>query len=77
MRKGKQPDWDLKKLVEIYKSVGHVNRGISKRLSSASEEDANMNAVVILSAYAEMVPFSIENKLAEMDYIFSEYTKFE
>jgi len=43
----------------------------------ASEEDANMNAVVILSAYAEMVPFSIENKLAEMDYIFSEYTKFE
>ena len=77
MRKGKQPDWDLKKLVEIYKSVGHVNRGISQRLSSASEEDANMNAVVILSAYAEMVPFSIENKLAEMDYIFSEYTKFE
>jgi hypothetical protein len=36
-----------------------------------------MNAVVILSAYAEMVSFSIENKLAEMDYIFSEYTKFE
>ena len=77
MRKGKTPDWDLKKLTEIYKSVGHVNRGIAKRLSSASEEDANMNAVVILSAYAEMVPFSIENKLAEMDYIFSEYTKFE
>jgi len=76
-RKGKAPDWDLKKLVEIYKAVAHVNRGISKRLSSASEEDANMNAVVILSAYAEMVPFSIENKLAEMDYIFSEYTKFQ
>ena len=77
MRKGKTPDWDLKKLVEIYKSVGHVNRGISNRLSSASEEDANMNAVVILSAYAEMVPFSIEHQLAELEYIFSEYTKFE
>lgn len=77
MRKGKTPDWDLKKLVEIYRAVGHVNRGISLRLSSASEEDANMNAVVILSAYAEMIPFSIENKLAEMEYIFSEYTKFE
>ena len=77
MRKGKTPDWDLKKLVEIYKAVAHVNRGISKRLSSASEEDANMNAVVILSAYAEMVPFSIEHRLAELEYIFSEYTKFE
>ena len=77
MRKGKTPDWDLKKLVEIYKAVTHVNRGISNRLSSASEEDANMNAVVILSAYAEMVPFSIEHRLAELEYIFSEYTKFE
>jgi hypothetical protein len=77
MRKGKTPDWNLKKLVEIYKAVTHVNRGISNRLSSASEEDANMNAVVILSAYAEMVPFSIEHRLAELEYIFSEYTKFE
>src|SRR5881396_1438965 len=77
MRQGKTPDWDLKKLVEIYKAVTHVNRGISNRLSSASEEDANMNAVVILSAYAEMVPFSIEHRLAELEYIFSEYTKFE
>jgi hypothetical protein len=77
MRKGKTPDWDLKKLVDIYRAVTHVNRGISKRLSSASEEDANMNAVVILSAYAEMVPFSIEHHLAELEYIFSEYTKFE
>jgi uncharacterized protein DUF6901 len=77
MRKGKTPDWNLKKLVEIYRAVTHVNRGISNRLSSASEEDANMNAVVILSAYAEMVPFSIEHRLAELEYIFSEYTKFE
>jgi len=77
MRKGKTPDWDLEKLVEIYRAVSHVNRGISERLSSASKEDANMNAVVILGAYAEMIPFSIENKLAEMEYIFSEYTKFE
>src|SRR5437870_8103956 len=44
MRKGKTPDWDLKKLVEIYKAVTHVNRGISNRLSSASEEDANMRS---------------------------------
>jgi len=73
MRKGKQPDWELKKLIDIYKSVGYVNQGISKRLASASTEDANMNAVVILSAYASMVPFSIENKLAEMEYLFREY----
>ena len=77
MRKGKTPDWDLTKLVEIYRAVNHVNRGIANRLASASEEDANTNAVVILSAYAEMIPFSIERHLAELEYIFSEYTKFE
>ncbi len=77
MRQGKTPDWDLTKLVEIYRAVNHVNRGISNRLASASEEDANTNAVVILSAYAEMIPFSIERHLAELEYIFSEYTKFE
>ena len=77
MRQGKTPDWDLRKLVEIYRAVNDVNRGISNRLASASEEDANTNAVVILSAYAEMIPFSIERHLAELEYIFSEYTKFE
>ena len=77
MRQGKTPDWDLTKLVEIYRAVNDVNRGISNRLASASEEDANTNAVVILSAYAEMIPFSIERHLAELEYIFSEYTKFE
>ena len=77
MRKGKTPDWDLTKLVEIYRAVNHVNRGIANRLASASEEDANTNAVVILSAYAEMIPFSIDHHLAELEYIFSEYTKFE
>jgi hypothetical protein len=77
MRQGKTPDWDLTKLVEIYRAVTHVNRGIANRLASASEEDANTNAVVILSAYAEMIPFSIEHHLAELEYIFSEYTKFE
>ena len=77
MRQGKTPDWDLRKLVEIYRAVNDVNRGISNRLASASEEDANTNAVVILLAYAEMIPFSIERHLAELEYIFSEYTKFE
>jgi len=77
MRQGKTPDWNLTKLVEIYRAVNDVNRGISNRLASASEEDANTNAVVILSAYAEMIPFSIERHLAELEYIFSEYTKFE
>src|SRR5207237_8677760 len=70
MRQGKTPDWDLRKLVEIYRAVNDVNRGISNRLASASEEDANTNAVVILSAYAEMIPFSIERHLAELEYIF-------
>ncbi len=62
----------------IYEKATTLQKGLSSIIGMYMvTEDANMNAVVILSAYAEMVPFSIEHRLAELEYIFSEYTKFE
>ena len=75
MRKGGKPDWELKNLSEIYKAVSFVNRGISKRISNASNSDANVNAVVILHSVGESLPYIIENGLNELEPLFADYIR--
>lgn len=73
-RKGKKPDWELKKLVEAYRNIHLVNDGIAKRLLNASKKDANVNAVIILDIFAGSIPFSIETGfLDEVEYLFRSY----
>ena len=74
MRKGKEPDWELKRLGEMYQAVEQVNRGMSERLRQASTEDANANAVIILSTQGGMVSTYMEESLAEMEHLFQGYT---
>jgi len=75
MRDGKKPDWDLQKLIELYKSISAVNKGMSHRLSNASIKDANVNAVIILHSFGDAVPYFIENGLDEIRHFFDIYTK--
>jgi hypothetical protein len=75
MREGKKPDWELQKLVEMYKDVSAVNKGISHRISNASLKDANVNAVIILHSLGDAVPYFIENGLAEFKHLFGIYTE--
>ncbi len=75
MREGKTPDWDLQRLVEIYKSVSAVNKGMSRRIANASVKDANVNAVIILHSFGDAVPYFIENGLAEIKHLFDVYSK--
>ena len=75
MRAGKQPDWELQHLVEFYKSISAVNKGMSRRISNASIKDANVNAVIILHSFGNAVPYFIENGLAEIKNLFDVYTK--
>lgn len=73
MRKGRKTDWGLNELIEIYKAISLVNKGMSRRLSSASTKDANINALVILHAFGEAVPYFVENSLNEIEKFFSVY----
>lgn len=75
MRKGGKPDWELKNLSQIYKAVSMVNKGMSKRISNASNKDANVNAVVILHSVGESLPYVIENGLNEIEPLFTDYVK--
>lgn len=73
LRHGGKPDWELKDLAEIYKSISIVNKGMSKRVANASNKDANVNAVVILHSVGDAVPYVIENGLNEIESLFKEY----
>lgn len=75
MRRGGEPDWEMKNLAEIYKAVSVVNKGISQRISNASNKDANVNAVVILHSVGESLPYVIESGLNDIEPLFADYIK--
>jgi hypothetical protein len=55
MQNGLAPDWELKGLSEIYDRVNEVNQSFCHRLAKAVNEDALINAVVILDALGTLV----------------------
>ena len=57
---------DLEGLDAIYREMQVVNVAIAKRLRAATKADSALNAVALLDIYAQMVPFSIRDKLAEI-----------
>jgi hypothetical protein len=72
-RKGLEPDWNLKKLMDIYDEVGIVNKGIWKRLSKASRFDANVNAVIVLSSFGDVLRHSLKQDLENFAPFFAKY----
>jgi hypothetical protein len=70
-RKGQEPDWTLTKLLDYYKAINLVNKGMSNRLSKASERDANVNAVVILHSFGDGISYFIQDGLEEIEPMFS------
>ncbi len=72
MKKNMQPDWDLQDLAKEYEEIQSVNMGITDRLRSISEEDANANAIVVLDVFAKALPSSIFVDLRELEYLFAD-----
>jgi hypothetical protein len=66
-KKGLEPDWELKKLAEGYKAIEVVNKAMVERVRRASELDANYNALIILDAFAKMVPLTIDRAVQDKD----------
>lgn len=73
-RRGKRPDWELKKLVEIYDDIEIVNKSFFKRLAHTKIEDATLNALIKLDMFAKHIPVLIsKNALDEMECLFNAY----
>jgi hypothetical protein len=76
LKKGKRPDWHLEGLAQAYKDIQMINVGMTDRLRSISEEDANANAVVVLDVFAKALPSSIFVDVKELEYLFLKNTEF-
>jgi hypothetical protein len=64
-----QADWDLVGLRRIYQDLETVNQSFKKRIESASEADANMNAIGSLFYLGTAITISIDEQLAELEEI--------
>jgi len=76
-KNGLEPDWTLKGLHQIYSDIDAINISMVKRLQAATEEDASLNAVVILDSFAKLVPMSIDGSFGGMEDLFWPYLKDE
>ena len=70
---GGTPDLSLDGLSERYKDLQIINKAMAKRLRDASEQDATVNAVVLLDLLAKNMPYSIDESLEEIRYLFKAY----
>jgi len=77
LKAGKEPDWDMSNLTDIYNSIQVVNQGMAARMRSAVDKDANLNALVVLDVFAKELPFSIEKRLQDLEYLFRDIDIYE
>ncbi|MDO8989740.1 MAG: hypothetical protein Q7U91_08905 [Sideroxyarcus sp.] len=63
-------DLDLENLKKIYAEIQIVNMAMTARLRATGAQDSAVNAVVLLDIYAKMLPYSIEDSLEEIRYLF-------
>lgn len=70
-RRGEVVDWSLAGMVDLYASVGVVNTSFAERLREAAKKDANVNALVNLFCFSEIVPFAAEEMLDQLENHFS------
>ena len=68
MRNGGSPDWELRNLVKTYEAIELVERGLSDRLRYASNNDANVNAVILLSIFGHELRMLLEDDLKKVEY---------
>ncbi|HYD60899.1 MAG TPA: hypothetical protein VEC35_11115 [Noviherbaspirillum sp.] len=64
--RGREPDWELKKLHTNYEELQTVNAAMAARLRTITEKDSTLNALVILDLLAKALPYSINDMLEDV-----------
>ena len=73
LRSGAAADVTLEGLRQRYQRLHQINLGMAARLKSEPSKDASVNAVVLLDLFAKALPYSVDDSLAELDYLFKSY----
>ncbi|MFH2137421.1 MAG: hypothetical protein ABII88_02795 [Candidatus Omnitrophota bacterium] len=73
-RHGKEPDWQLKKLSDIFSDIFQANQNICNKLRQVIKEDAIINALVKLSSAIDFMSFKLDmNILEEIEQYYNAY----
>jgi hypothetical protein len=66
-------DRELTGLREMYQQIHQVNVDMTNRLRHVAAGDASLNAVVLLDLFAQELPFSINENLADLQHLFAPF----
>lgn len=70
---GMAPDLELEGLLQFYREVEKVNKGLSDRLRAERREDGAVNAVVLLDMFAKSMQMTIKETLDDLAPLFRPY----
>ncbi len=74
-REGMAADHDLSGLRAKYQRLHEINVAMAARLSGTIVRDASVNAVVLLDMFAKAMPYSVDDAMAELKYLFAAYLR--
>lgn len=72
-KQGKSPDLELTGLNEVYRNLQIVNNSLAQRLRAASDQDAAVNAIILLDLFAKAFPYCIEESMEDVRYLFTAF----
>jgi len=70
-KNGTNPDLTLTQLEKHYEQLKKVNLGIINRIHSVAKKDTDVNAVIILHSFADLLTLAISNDLSSLQSLFT------
>jgi hypothetical protein len=69
-KRGEQPDLGLEHLETHYENIQKVNDGILERIKGVVKNDADLNALIILQGFADLLTMAISKDLSKIEPLF-------
>ena len=69
-KRGGEPDLGLEQLETHYENIQKVNDGILDRIKGVVENDADLNALIILQGFADLLTMAISKDLSKLEPLF-------
>ncbi|HZP37260.1 MAG TPA: hypothetical protein VFE48_12330 [Methylomirabilota bacterium] len=69
-KRGGQPDLGLEHLEAQYENIQKVNDGMLERIQDVVENDADVNALIILQGFADLLTMAISKDLSKIEPLF-------
>jgi hypothetical protein len=69
-KRGGAPDLGLEQLETHYENIQNVNDGILKRIQGVVQNDADLNALIILQSFGDLLTMAISKDLSRIEPLF-------